>query len=279
VTINDTRIKDIGYIFAMKTFSNHLQSHAYHLLQKSQDQAKKLSDHKNPEALHDFRVSIRHLRSFLKSYQDVLGKDGKKAREQLGQLMQTTSAGRDNEVHIDWLTQQQKKASAELKPGIDILLKTFSEHPPLNVKKIQKQYVKHSKKLETLFKKIRFKESFNSYTSQVLSDYAQTLKDELSQLSKDAALLHQTRITGKRLRYTLELVESKENTNLIIQLKSLQDLLGNINDLELLLQKLENFLHAEIVHWSHTFLARKGHPSFESIVALVALQKHLIETL
>jgi CHAD domain-containing protein len=152
-------------------------------------------------------------------------------------------------------------------------------HPPLKVKKLQKQYAKHGKKLEALFKKIRFKESFNSYTSQVLSDYAQILKNELSQLSKDPSLLHQTRITGKRLRYTLELVESKENKNLMSQLKTLQDLLGNINDLELLLQKLESFLHAEIVHWSHTFLSRKGHPSFESIIALVALQKHLIETL
>ena len=265
----------------MKTSSNHLQYHAYHLLQKSQDQAKQLSDSKNPEALHDFRVSIRHLRSFLKSYQDVLGKDSKKLREHLGELMQITNTGRDNEVHVAWLNQQQQKVSPELKLGIEVILQTFSDHPPLKVKKLQKQFGKQSKKLIGLFKEIRFEESFNTLSAHILTDYSRTLKSELSQLAKDPSLLHQTRITGKRLRYTLELVGSKESKNFIEQLKTFQDLLGSINDLELLLQRLESLLHAEVMHWSHTFLSRnkKEQPSLESILALAGLHKHIVETL
>ena len=188
----------------MKPSNNLLQYHAHHLLQKSQDQAKQLSDSKNPEALHDFRVSIRHLRSFLKSYQEVLGKDSKKLREQLGEFMHTTNAGRDNEVHIAWLTQQQKKASPELKLGIEIMLQTFSDHPPLKVKKVQKQFAKHGKKLEGLFKKIRFKDSFNMLTAQVLSDYAKMLRSELSQLVKNPHLLHQPGVVAGVVDHQLE---------------------------------------------------------------------------
>ncbi len=271
----------------MKPSNNLLRHHAYRLLQNTQEQAKQLSDIKNPEALHDFRVSIRHLRSFLKSYQDVLDKDSKKLREQLGELMQTTNTGRDNEVHLAWLNQQQKTASTELKLGIQMTLQTFSDHPPLKVKKLQKQFGKHGKKLTGLFKKIRFDEGFNILTATILTHYSKTLKTELSQLNKDETLLHQTRITGKRLRYTLELLDSKESKKLVGELKTLQDILGETNDLRLLLQKVERLLVARAIQWPQSFIAasknldinEKMLPELEQAFVLAVLKKHILTTL
>ncbi len=264
-----------------------LQHHAKALLEKSHQQAQNLSNTKDPEALHDFRVNIRHLRSFLKSYQDFMGKGNKKAQDQLAQLMKSTNLGRDNEVHTTWLNQQRKQSSPELGLGIDIVLQNFESHPPFEAKKLQKQFGKISHKLEASFNKLHFEEGFNPVTATILTHYSRTLKTELSQLSKDETLLHQTRITGKRLRYTLELLDTKESTKLVAELKTLQDILGEINDLHLLLQKVERLLVARAIQWPQVFLAaskdlkvnEKMLPELEQAFALAVLKKHILATL
>jgi CHAD domain-containing protein len=267
--------------------SNLLHYHAKTLLHKSHIQAQRLADTKDTEALHDFRVSIRHLRSFIKSYQSYLGKSTKKAREQLAKLMQATNEGRDSEVHIAWLHQQHKKASSDSKLGIEIMLETFQAQHPLEVKVLQKQFAKLSKKLEGSFEKIKFDESFNTITSDILAGYTKTLKAELAQISKDKTMLHQTRITGKKLRYTLELFDTKETKTLVDNLKELQDILGEIHDLEVLLQRLEGVIAKEVAKWSSSFLEasktlevdEQHLPEQKRSYALASLQKQILSAL
>lgn len=201
--------------------------------------------------------------------------------------MQSTNHGRDAEVHIAWLKEQKSKASEELKLGIELVLQSFADAPKADIKKVQKQTTKALDKLEHAFKQLRFKDSFNGLTAQILSDYARTLKSELSELSKDPSVLHQTRITGKKLRYMLELIDNKESQALVKQLKTLQDILGEMNDLQLLSEKLESRLHTETVHWSHIFVSasknpgvnEKELPELKQVFALASLYKHVLKGL
>ena len=63
------------------------------------------------EALHDFRVSLRRLRSIIRAYRPFLkGSKPRKLRKRLGALASSTNVARDAEVQIVWL----EKAGVEL---------------------------------------------------------------------------------------------------------------------------------------------------------------------
>src|SRR4051812_29997989 len=64
----------------------------------------RLADPEDDEALHDFRVAVRRLRSALQAYGDPLDDSvPKKLAGRLRRLAQATGAGRDAEVQIAWL--------------------------------------------------------------------------------------------------------------------------------------------------------------------------------
>src|SRR5919205_1701354 len=64
----------------------------------------RLDDPSDAEALHDFRVAIRRLRSTIRAFRRELDESvGGKARRRLRRLAQATNGGRDAEVQIEWV--------------------------------------------------------------------------------------------------------------------------------------------------------------------------------
>src|SRR5688500_209800 len=60
-----------------------------------------------PEALHDFRVALRRLRSVVRAYRPYLQRSAPKGvRRRLRKVTDNTNAGRDAEVLLDWLRVQ-----------------------------------------------------------------------------------------------------------------------------------------------------------------------------
>ncbi len=58
----------------------------------------------DPEALHDFRVAVRRLRSLLRAFREEAGEPlGKRLRRQLATLADDTNPGRDAEVAVTWV--------------------------------------------------------------------------------------------------------------------------------------------------------------------------------
>jgi CHAD domain-containing protein len=225
------------------------------LLSNAQTQAEQLGTD-NSQGLHDFRVSVRRLRSFLQSYEDVI-KDAKKHRQRLSDIMTLTNAGRDNEVHLIWLQARQKKSSEVEQEGIHYLLENLNSDDHVKVEKVKKQFVSAAKKLGEAFlgKPKKAKASFAAVTAKVLQGYSKDLEEGLAKIetSEDDTALHDARIAGKKLRYTLELLESQEAETLVKELKRFQDIAGGLHDLHLLEPKVQTFLFAETVLWSHAF--------------------------
>ena len=78
----------------------------------------RLGDALDQEALHDFRVGIRRLRSAIKAYKtELAGSVGGKMRRRLRDLARATNDGRDVEVQLDWLKQQAAHLAQEELPG------------------------------------------------------------------------------------------------------------------------------------------------------------------
>src|SRR4026207_1998015 len=68
---------------------------------------RRLADAQDPEALHDFRVGLRRLRTSLRAYRSSLkGSVSKKMRRRLRDLTLATNAGRDSEVQLEWLRER-----------------------------------------------------------------------------------------------------------------------------------------------------------------------------
>jgi CHAD domain-containing protein len=73
---------------------------------------RKLDEGVDPEALHDFRVALRRLRSWLRAFRPHLkGSVRGKERRRLQALADATGASRDAEVHLEWLREQRRRAT------------------------------------------------------------------------------------------------------------------------------------------------------------------------
>jgi len=70
----------------------------------------RLANESDRDALHDFRVAVRRLRTVLRAFRRELKTVPKKLERQLRDLTRATSGGRDAEVQLAWLAQAGKPA-------------------------------------------------------------------------------------------------------------------------------------------------------------------------
>ena len=76
---------------------------ALELLDAARAARPRLDDPTDVEAVHDFRVALRRLRSVLKAHKPLLGRNVDRLRRDLGDVAGATGQARDAEVQIGWL--------------------------------------------------------------------------------------------------------------------------------------------------------------------------------
>ncbi len=97
-------------------------------LDEAREAAARLEDPEDAEALHDFRVAIRRLRSTLRAWRSVLGKSiRKRQRRRLRALQGATGGGRDAEVALAWLGEQRPALHATHRRGHDWLVERLEQ--------------------------------------------------------------------------------------------------------------------------------------------------------
>lgn len=208
------------------------------------------------DALHDFRVALRRVRSWLRAFRPELedsisGKD----RHRLRDLVDATNLGRDADVQIEWLekasrngngTGNRKRSAERLIDQIRIERRRGAAS--LDGDKLE-AYVKErsrlSKRLSTVKEPVRppstppptLAATISSRLSSHLDAFDQALRAVRS--AEDEAEAHAARIAAKRLRYLLEPASHVRGCkSLITQLKRLQDELGELHDAHILGHRL-----------------------------------------
>ena len=222
-----------------------------HLEQIAQAE-ERLSDPGDAEALHDFRVGLRRLRSSVQAYRMQLkGSVSGKMRDQLRELTGATNVGRDTEVQLTWLHKQAERLSPEDTQGFFWLtgrmegrkLELLDPATAEVGRRFLKTAAKLKKRLGTLRIEVgpdsaRKPATFGQVTGELVRRQVARLRDELLQVrdvnSVDEA--HQARIAVKRLRYLLEPVArvNRRARALIPRLKALQDVLGEHHDMHVM---------------------------------------------
>ncbi|MFP4143988.1 MAG: CHAD domain-containing protein [Phycisphaeraceae bacterium] len=244
------------------------------LLERVERARPRLNDPADAEALHDFRVATRRLRSFLRSYRPHLPtKLGGKLRKQLGEVFSSTNAARDAEVHRAWLEKQL--AEAELphdeRRALALLAERLAPDSPAPLAELRRQagegFARVADKLRKQFDKAAGDAGadrsppFAQAAAAELRKQAERLGEQLGQVQsaldpEDHA--HEARLRGKRVRYLIEpligVVDGAEAC--AARLKQLQDLLGDWHDLRTLQAELRERVRESAVAWADELVSK-----------------------
>lgn len=215
------------------------------LLDRVRSARKHLAKARDPEALHDFRVALRRLRSWVRAYRSGLGKSvPKRARRTLRELASATSAGRDAEVQLEWLERAAGGADAGEQAGITWLAGRLEERRAQAYRSAVQEAGGAFDRLEKVLRVRLGRETgeaaglFGPFTAALLRGEAAELEARLEAIGTppDEAQAHAARIRGKRLRYLLEPLKTyrEQVPPLIQRLRAFQDLLGELHDLHVL---------------------------------------------
>src|SRR5918999_273576 len=223
----------------------------------------RLADPADTEALHDFRVGLRRLRSCLRAYRDCLEDSvPKKLARKLRRLASSTGPGRDAEVQIEWLRGRRSHLSSYHRAGLAWLLGRLEE-------RMRDAYAKLAAEVDRDFQDLEreLRPRLSVYRTEVHLDAAAPLatlgettagilRRQVSELTDHLARIadaddeeeaHRARISAKRVRYLLEpfVEEIPEAGAVVKRFKVLQDLLGDLHDAHVLeLEIAEALEHA-----------------------------------
>jgi len=207
----------------------------------------------DPEALHDFRVAVRRLRSLLRAFREEAGEPlGKRLRQKLAEIAADTNPGRDAEVAVAWVEELGAEAKPSERRGIEWFRERLAGRRDEAYRKVEREIVADFGALAA-----RLRERLSRYRVELRLDgeaiapilYRAALADELERHTAELARAlgcvvsvaderegHRARIEAKRLRYLLEpaapWLDGAKRT--IGRLKELQDRLGELHDLQLL---------------------------------------------
>jgi CHAD domain-containing protein len=222
---------------------------ALSLVAKARKASDKLSDasdhHERDDALHDFRVAVRRLRSWIRAFEPSL-RDAvsRKHRKRLRQIADATGAARDAAVHLEWLDGERHGMGVRQRIGEvwlrDRLEKRRQEGMDVALSAAT-DFVAMAPKLERRLSSYRCevhpKDSppcFGAIVAERLREETESLHEHLASIHDptDDAQAHRARIAAKRLRYVLEPVADviADGDAIIEALKSLQNALGDLHD-------------------------------------------------
>lgn len=221
-------------------------------LSQSEKACRRLEDAGDEEALHDFRVALRRLRSCLSAYREQLaGSVSRKTRRRLRAIAAATGAGRDSEVQIAWLEAQRRALPSRRRRGLDWLLARLVERRDDAYRGLREGLARDFHALEdTLHDRLavyqtevqldrpRIETTFARVTAEISRRRIDELAQRLAAVHGhgDEAEAHLARIAAKRLRYLLEPVASAVPAcrPVVERMRGLQDLLGELHDAHVL---------------------------------------------
>ncbi len=208
----------------------------------------RLADAADGEALHDFRVAVRRLRSWLDIEAVLPGKlVPARVRKLLRSLAKASNARRDDEVLAEWLATRRAVSAAQHDDAVDWLLARIEELRQGDVgrlhAKLDRDFGKAMASLDEHLPwyTVRRHVHRGEQGETLAASLAALLRLDGGRLQRrlaavhacaDDKAIHRVRIAVKRLRYHLEPVADALTSapDALVRLRILQDLLGDHHD-------------------------------------------------
>ena len=235
-------------------------------MERTLKELEKVREKPDADAVHDLRVAIRRCRSVAAVMQEVdpdtawpeMKKLGRKLFRQLGEL-------RDTQVLEEWT----RKLSSEADPVRQMLLEDFGKKESelrdiaLRVaeKFDEKAWIKHERTLRRRARLVAPDSSAAECLALERLESAKELQGQALRTSKPEAW-HALRIAVKRFRYTVENLMPARYEQWGGDLKRVQDLLGEVHDLDVLSAKVAQITGPEQIaaqaSWSGRIATERG---------------------
>src|SRR5947207_207646 len=169
------------------------------------------------EALHDFRVSIRRLRSWVRAFKPWIRDDlSRKQRRRLGGIADATRTIRDATVHLEWVRKERpalsarqrvgqtwlsERVEAERRDGADQALAAAADFAP-RVRKLARRLESYRASVS----EVDGKKRFGAVYAERLLKESKKLHRRLAGVHRftDVKAAHRARIAAKSLRYIAE---------------------------------------------------------------------------
>jgi CHAD domain-containing protein len=208
----------------------------------------------DPQALHNVRVALRRLRSWLRAYRPVLDDTvSRKSRRVFAKLAHSTNAARDAEVALAWLEAQVDLPPAAARGHRELVDRLTAERQqrahavdeylaarlPRAVRRLEEQLASYW--LRVPVDGAIAETQMYELTTKLLRSHAKRFGRAVKRArsAHDVASAHRARIAAKRLRYFLEPLDTDERAAaLIARLTTLQDRLGEFHDAQLLAERI-----------------------------------------
>lgn len=208
----------------------------------------RLDDPADAGALHDFRVAVRRLRSWLAADRALPARlVPARGHEWLRRLAQATNASRDDEVFAEWLTATRPTLATRHRGAADWLLARLGRLRRADTRDLFAELDRDLERAMALLDErlarydVRHdvargaqRETFAAAMSTLVRSSAARLQRRLAAVNgpEDHEAIHRARIAGKKLRYQLEplAAEVPGVDACLVRLKVLQDLLGDHHD-------------------------------------------------
>ncbi len=220
-------------------------------MERTLKELEKVREAPDTDAVHDLRVAIRRCRSVAAVMEEVdpdpawseMRKLGRKLFRQLGEL-------RDTQVLEEWT----RKLSAEADPLRQLLLEDFGKKESelresalrVAAKFDQKGWKKHERVLRRRARLVPPDSRAAECLALERLEAAKLLHGQALRMTKSTAW-HALRIGVKRFRYTVESLLPTRYEEWGEGLKQVQDLLGEVHDLDVLSEKVTQFTGTELV--------------------------------
>ena len=212
--------------------------------------AGRLAIGEDDEALHDFRVALRRLRTTLRAFRPWLeGSVRRRMEKLLRKLARATNAARDAEVQLAWLSAQRVGFAGRQQIGLDFLCDRIAGRRDGADGERDRLLARYARISGKLARRLQTYEGhvdasaasgpFGGVLGMLLSDQVDALRQGLGAIraAGDDENVHRTRIEAKRLRYLLEPLRGNRHADardVVKRLKSLQDALGELHDCHVL---------------------------------------------
>jgi CHAD domain-containing protein len=225
--------------------------------------ATRLEDPEDEEALHDFRVALRRLRSTLRAYRSQLRESARRgSRDRLGSIADATNRSRDADVALAWLRPLASDLTSRERVGLRELIERLERRREnvygRTITRVRRSFAKTAKRLRKRLGEYRqtvhpaaddgAPALFAVVAAAAITEHAAELGRRLEAVRMPDQLdeVHAARIAAKRLRYLLEPLGAAipDGAALVRQLRELQDLLGELCDTRVLAADVEKAVTA-----------------------------------
>jgi CHAD domain-containing protein len=190
------------------------------------------------DSLHDFRVGLRRLRSWLRAFEPSLRRSVKpRHKRRLRSIIRATNSARDASVQVTWMDSHGDDVAETSRAGYDVMRTRLGKQRAEGLERISDALDRFDRLAPKLKRRLEdHTDSFGVVVSEAIVEAADKLDNALSRISHwdDITREHRARIAAKRLRYLIEPVAHLADGGdaIVDSLKSLQDLLGDLHDVQ-----------------------------------------------